>query len=102
MGSRIYNIVAGSVVRLAQHVVSCDLDGEAAILNVQSGIYYGLDEVGAAVWRMVSEPRTVAGIIEGIMSEYDVDADQCRGDMFRLLGELAEHGLIEVADGSAG
>jgi hypothetical protein len=83
-------------------VVSCDLDGEAAILNVQTGIYYGLEEAGAAVWRMVSAPRTVAEIIEGIISEYDVDAAQCRGDVLRLLGELAEHGLIEVADGSAG
>ena len=41
------------VVRSAQQV-SVDLDDKTVILNTQSGIYYGLDDVGARVWHLVA------------------------------------------------
>jgi coenzyme PQQ synthesis protein D (PqqD) len=85
-------------VRIARHAVSCELDGEAAILNVQSGEYYGLDEVGASAWRIMSEPRTVAEIIQEITSEYEVGPEQCEDDLISLIARLVEHGLVEVSD----
>jgi hypothetical protein len=36
-----------STIRLSQNQVSCNLGGEAAILNLKSGIYFGLNPVGA-------------------------------------------------------
>ena len=36
-----------SIVVAAKDQVSCDLAGEAAILNMKNGVYYGLDPVGA-------------------------------------------------------
>jgi hypothetical protein len=89
----------GSVVRLANHVVSCHFDTEAAILNVRTGIYYGLDEVGAAVWRLLTQPRTVADVIDAIQSEYEVDEPKCERDIIRLLGDLVDQGLVEIGDG---
>ena len=42
-----------SVVVVTKDQVSADLSGEAAILNLKSGIYYGLDNVGARIWTLV-------------------------------------------------
>jgi hypothetical protein len=39
--------------------VSCNLAGEAVILNTKSGIYFGLKPVGARIWELVQEPRTI-------------------------------------------
>jgi hypothetical protein len=72
-------------VRTARDAISCELDGEVAILNVQSGEYYGLDEVGASVWRMMSEPRTIAEIIQEITSEYEVDSERCEDNLISLV-----------------
>ncbi|MBV8451885.1 MAG: PqqD family protein, partial [Deltaproteobacteria bacterium] len=66
-------LTSDSIVRIATDAVFCEFGGETAILNVRSGNYYGLDEIGAAVWRMMSQPRTVAEIIREITAEYDVD-----------------------------
>lgn len=85
-----------SIVRTAGDAVSCELNGETAILNVRSGNYYGLDEVGASVWQIISQPRTVAEIIKLITSEYDVDVAGCKGDLIDLIGKLAAHGLVEI------
>jgi hypothetical protein len=90
-----------SVVVAAKDQVSCDLAGEAAILNVKSGVYYGLDPVGARIWTLMQEPRAVAEIQNTITGEYDVEPERCARDLMGLLEKLLEEGLIEVKDGSA-
>ncbi|HLK80704.1 MAG TPA: PqqD family protein [Xanthobacteraceae bacterium] len=87
-----------SVVIAAADQVSCDLQGEAAILNLKTGVYYGLDDVGASVWRMLDGPRRVDELIDALLGEYEVDRDECQRDVIALLGELAVRGLIEIRD----
>jgi len=88
-----------SVVVATKDQVSCDLAGEAAILNIKSGVYYGLDPVGARIWNLMQEPRAVAEIQNAITSEYDVEPERCARDLVDLLEKLLAEGLIEVKDG---
>jgi hypothetical protein len=85
-----------SVLVVTKDQVSADLSGEAAILNLESGIYYGLNEVGARIWKLVQESKTVNEIKDTLVGEYDVESDQCEADLFALLAELLSKGLIEV------
>jgi hypothetical protein len=87
-----------SVVVVTKDQVSADLSGEAAILNLKSGIYYGLNEAGARIWKLIQEPRTVNEIKDTLLQEFDVEPDQCETDLFALLEELLSKGLIEVKD----
>lgn len=90
-----------SVVVATKNQVSCDLAGEAAILNIKNGTYYGLDPVGARIWNLMQKPRAVAEIQDTITGEYNVEPEQCARDLFGLLEKLHAEGLIEVRDGSA-
>jgi hypothetical protein len=90
-----------TVVVAAKDQVSCDLAGEAAILNIKSGVYYGLDPVGARIWKLMQEPRAVGDIQDTITGEYDVEPERCANDLFVLLEKLLAEGLIEVKDLSA-
>ena len=94
------SITDRSVVVAAKDQVSCDLAGEAAILNVKSGVYYGLDPVGARIWSLMQEPREVADIQNAITSEYDVEPQRCAQDLMTLLEKLLAEGLIEVKNDS--
>lgn len=78
--------------------ISCDLSGEAAILNLQSGKYFGLDEVGATVWSLIAEPRRVSEIRDELLEHYEVDADRCSRELVELLEDLASHGLLQIKD----
>ena len=89
-----------TVVVTAKDQVSCDLAGEAAILNIKSGLYYGLDPVGARIWNLMQQPRAVAEIQNAITNEYDVEPERCARDLVSLLEKLLAEGLIEVKDGS--
>ena len=83
------------VVRSAQQV-SVDLDDEMVILNTQSGIYYGLDHVGARVWHLVSAPISIGELLKKILEEYDVDPERLECDLYALFDNLIAKGLVEV------
>ena len=89
-----------SIVVAAKDQVSCDLAGEAAILNIKNGVYYGLDPVGARIWNLMQAPREVAEIQNTITNEYDVEPERCARDLVGLLEKLLAEGLIEVKDGA--
>jgi coenzyme PQQ synthesis protein D (PqqD) len=90
-----------STVVASKEQVSCDLAGEAAILNLKNSFYYGLDPVGARVWNLVQTPIIVGAVREAIMREYDVEAARCERDLFDLLQKLDEEGLIEIKNETA-
>lgn len=94
------SISGDSIVVAAKDQVSCDLAGEVAILDVKSGIYYGLNAVGARIWNLLQEPKVVWEVCETILEEYDVEADRGRRDILAVLQELFARGLIEICNGT--
>jgi hypothetical protein len=87
-----------SRVMATKEQVSADLNGEAVILNLKSGVYYGLNPIGALVWNQIQEPRRVLDLRDAVMAEYAVEAQVCEQDLLALLEGLLEAGLIEVSD----
>ena len=84
----------------AAQQVSASLTDEAVILNLDSGVYYGLDAVGARIWNLIQSPISVAEIQRILLDEYDVDADQCERDVLALIERLVAEGLIEFSNES--
>lgn len=89
-------IVKSSVIVAAKEQVSCDLGGEAAILNLKNSVYYGLNAVGVRIWDLIQEPKTADEVLGVLLEEYEVESNRCEHDLLALLQELAAHGLIEV------
>jgi Coenzyme PQQ synthesis protein D (PqqD) len=87
---------ASTRVAAARDQVSVDLEGEAVILSLADGVYYGLDPVGARVWSLLEQPRTVAELRDAVVAEWAVDAPTAERDLLALLAEMAERGLVEV------
>jgi hypothetical protein len=85
-----------SRIGVSANQISCDLAGEAAILNLKNSVYYGLDPVGASLWSLIQEPRSLAEIREALLGIYDVDSPQLESDLQSLLMELSEQGLIDI------
>lgn len=80
--------------KLSPDVVFRDLEGEAVILDLASGTYFGLNEVGTRVWRLVDEGRDVSQIVEIVTSEYQADRATIARDVERLLDDLRSRRLI--------
>ena len=90
-----------AVVKVTQDQVSCQLSGEAVILHLADGVYYGLNPVGARIWQLIQQPRRVSELVEIILSEYDVEEARCKQDVAALLETLASKRLIEIRDAAS-
>lgn len=80
--------------------ISCDLADEAVVLNLEDGIYYGLNPVASCVWGLVQKPRTIRELREALLSEFDIEESICTRDLIDLIGQLKRWGLVEVENGN--
>jgi Coenzyme PQQ synthesis protein D (PqqD) len=85
-----------STIVAAKEQISSDLAGEAVILDLKSGMYYGLNQVAASIWNSIQTPKTVQEICSSLLVEYDVNKEQCDRDLLKILEDFAAKGLIEV------
>ena len=86
-----------SEVAISNDVVSRDLEGEAIILNLASGTYFGLDPVGSRIWSLVQDNGSLRRIFEVLQQEYDVTPGRLEIDILRLVEVLCANGLLRVA-----
>jgi len=89
-------IHASAIVVIAGDVLSSELGSEHVLLNLRDSTYYGLDEVGGAIWKLLQAPISVEAICCAIGEAYDVEPDRCRQDVMNLLGELVERRLVDI------
>ncbi len=70
------------------------VDDEVVILDVPSGRYFGLNDVGALIWDLLDGDHDRDAIVEAITAEFDVDRPTAAADLDSLLAELTEAGLV--------
>ncbi|TAJ23971.1 MAG: PqqD family protein [Reyranella sp.] len=86
-----------TVVRKSSSQVSCVLNEEVAVLNVEKALYFGLQGVGAHIWDFLETPHSVAEICDDVTANFDVTPDVCRQDVLKFLGGMLDAGLIETS-----
>lgn len=84
---------------VSEAVVSAELGGEGVLLDIATGLYYGLDETGSQIWRLVREGLGTSDICDRLFSEYDVDRERLRTDITGFLDQLEQNGLIRTRPG---
>ena len=87
-----------TVLKQSARQVSCNLDEEVAILDLDKSLYFGLNGVGAHVWTVLEQPHSVSDIHRSVTEAFHVSATDCEADLLRFLGQLQEAGLVEIVD----
>jgi len=90
-----------TIVVAAPEQVSCPLGEESAILNLKNSVYYGMNPVGARVWDLLKQPKSVTELRNVLLEEYEVDEVRCGNDLLALLETLRSEGLIEIRGAAA-
>ena len=83
-------------VSIPKGVVYRELEGEMVLLDLDTGIYFGLDPVGTRMWNLLAEHRATEKVVEAMLGEYEVEEPRLRGDLEDLVRKLAEKGLVKV------
>lgn len=84
-----------STLKIADNVLFQEVDGEAVLLSLDEGCYYGLDELGTRIWKLIHQDLDNEQVVAAIVDEYDVAPEQARRDLDKFLGDLEQSGLIQ-------
>ena len=90
------NMKLDSTLSIPPQVMSRLVDDETVLLDLKSGMYFGLDGVGKRIWESVSEGNSLGATVAIIASEYEVDEARAKADVIEFATELVERGLLEV------
>ena len=85
-------------VSVSPDVIFNELQGEAVLLNMRSGQYYGLDPVGTRIWSLVQQHGRLEAIYEQLLDEFDVTPGRLRSDITALLEQLESKGLVHFSN----
>lgn len=89
-----------SCVRIREGVLSHNLQGEMVILDLNTGVYFGLDPVGTRIWHFLQEHQSLQKVLDSMVEEYEVTEAQCTQDLLGLVTQMLEKRLVEVCDGA--
>lgn len=95
------SVSAETLVSVPEDVLFRELDGEAIILNLAKGLYFGLDAVGTRIWIVLAESASVRRAIDAITAEYDVEPAVAAQDVLDLVSKLSDLGLVQLAGSAA-
>lgn len=87
-----------SKVRINDDVVFNDLQGEVVLLNLKTGIYFGLDPVGTRAWQLIQDHGRLGPVKDAMLQEYEVSAERVEQDLLELVTHLVDNALVEVID----
>ena len=81
---------------IAPDVMFRHLNDEAVLLDLKSGTYFGLNDVGARTWQLILEHGRLLRVLEALLQEYAVDRDAGERDLLALAAQLVERKLAVI------
>jgi len=85
-----------------ENVVSRELEGEAVILNLETGVYFGLNGVGTRIWALIQEYGSLRKVLEVMEQEYEVVPKTLEDDLIELIEQMQARGLVVLSQSGEG
>lgn len=72
-----------------------EVKGEVLLLNLKDGNYFGLNQTGVVIWKMLDGTKTRSDIIKALKKRFNLREDTAKRHLSGFLKELKKNNLIE-------
>ena len=79
-------------------VIERMIDGEAVLLDLKTGVYYSLNEVGSEIWKLIDGERSVRDVVQWVLENHEVERAAAEQDVNELLDDLCKEKLIKTKE----
>ena len=86
------------VVVVSKDVLFQELDGEAVLLSLETGQYYGLNTVASKAWSLFQEHTNLDRVLSELMTAFDVPEETLIADLKVFLVDLEAHKLVTFCE----
>lgn len=88
----------GKMIVRNNTIETAEMGEEVGMLDVETGNYYILNEIGTDIWSLLENPVAFEQLIDKLRLIYDVDYDTCEIESLAFIKEMVENKLIQVVD----
>jgi hypothetical protein len=91
--------VEGSPKHIARGpgLLSAEVDGEAVVMSLSEGCYFGLDDIASDIWKRLEHGCELSQLVDSLAEDYDAPRDVIEKDIINLLRGLAERDLVVLS-----
>lgn len=82
-------------------VAMSEVDGGAALLDLESNTYFSLNRTGAVIWRAIETPALLDDVCAAVAERFVISSEKCRPDVAQLVEQLIGSRLARVVDAPA-
>jgi hypothetical protein len=83
-----------SILQRAENVTFEVVADEAILIDINTGTYFSLNEVGTEFWQMLDGQQTIEQHAAVIANKYEVETDMVVADLLELAEEMAKDKLL--------
>lgn len=87
-------MIEQTVLKRKAGIMTADMNGSIVMMDIATGKYYNLGEIGGYIWELLEEPISIGILTDKLVHEFDVSREQCRSDILPFLNALINRGLI--------
>ena len=85
-----------SILQRAESVTFEVVADEAILIDINTGTYFSLNEVGTEFWQMLDGEQTIEQHAQTIANKYEVENDIVVADLLELANEMARDDLLII------
>jgi hypothetical protein len=82
----------------SSRVAADTVEGEAVIVNLETGAYYTTEGVGSEAWDLLASGLTTGEVVEALRNRYDADDGHVEAYVQEMVATLLAEGLMNVLD----
>ena len=83
-----------TLIHRTASVLTAEIDKQIVMMDIESGRYLGLDDIGSVIWQRLETPRTFGELVDGLVADYDADRSVIADDVRKLLLDMAAHDVV--------
>jgi hypothetical protein len=85
-----------SILRPSSDVQGASLEGETVLLDLSTGRYYTLNQLGSIIWEHCTGHNTISDIHAVLCDRFEVLSEQALDDLVALINQLVQEGLLQL------
>ncbi|WP_371345962.1 PqqD family protein [Ancylobacter sp. IITR112] len=89
-------VSAASEVVRRSHPLAADVGDTQVLLDIEQGLYFGLNAIASSIWRRLEQPVRVDALCRALEADYAADAGRLEADVLAFLAQLEAQNLIDV------
>ena len=85
-----------TLISRSESLLVAPVHDETVMMDIPTGRYYGLDDIGSDIWKRLNSPRRFCELVEALAADYDADRATITHDVRKLVALMASHGVVKL------